>query len=401
MRRVIGIDVTSDFYEEVNSDFGTSFSCNFEIDWVGISSMVDLSNEIIDKYVNWLAFNILSLYHNLSYDFVDRYCHKLNWVIISNRSGLTEEFIERYCDRLNWSSICDKQVLSESFIEKHIEMIDWKRLFSSQILSEEFIERYCDRIGVCGVYNVKKYAYDMICRRQVLSESFIEKHIDVMNMDTVIRYQNLSEEFIEKHFYEFPRCYIIWFQDLSEEFIEKHIYDFELDEVLKSKCLSEDFIERHIGDEDFSWIDVAKHQKLSDNFIKKHSDELSNVLYYLHDNWNYKSVSDKKQAIVDTGLYECYDDYFIAYKAIRINRYSLFTLKYKYETGCVYDSLCDCSDNENSYGLNVGSEYFAINYGDSSSFCYNVVRCKVRYEDVGRVVHGGQKIRCFMIEVLD
>ena len=260
--------------------------------------MVDLSNDIIDKYVNWLAFNILSLYHNLSYDFVDRYCHKLNWMIISNRSGLTEEFIDRYCDRLNWSSICDKQVL-------------------------------------------------------------------------------------------------------SEEFIEKHIYDFELDEVLKSKCLSEYFIERHIGDEDFSWIDVAKHQKLSDNFIKKHSDELSNVLYYLHDNWNYKSVSDKKQAIVDTGLYECYDDYFIAYKAIRINRYSLFNLQYKYEKGCVYDSLCDCSDNENSYGLNVGSECFAINYGDSSSFCYNVVRCKVRYEDVGRVVHDGQKIRCFRIEVLD
>ena len=344
MRRVIGIDVTSDFYEEVNSDFGTSFSCNFEIDWIGIASMVDLSNEIIDKYVNWLSFDTLSLHHNLSYDFVDRYCHKLNWTIISNRSGLTEEFIERYCDRLNWSSICNKQVLSESFIEKHI---------------------------------------------------------DVMNMDTVIRYQNLSEEFIEKHFYEFPRCYIIWFQDLSEEFIEKHICDFELDEVLKSKCLSEDFIERHIDDEDFSWIDVAKHQKLSDTFIKKHSDELSNVLYYLHDNWNYKSVSDKKQAIVDTGLYECYDDYFIAYKAIRINRYSLFTLRYKYETGCVYDSLCDCSDNENSYGLNVGSECFAVNYGDSSSFCYDVVRCKVRYEDVGRVVHDGQKIRCFRIEVLD
>lgn len=35
----------------------------------------------------------------------------------------------------------------------------------------------------------------------------------------------------------------------------------------------------------------------------------------------------KKQQIIDCGLYECYEDYFIAYKAIRNDRYSHYNLE--------------------------------------------------------------------------
>ena len=99
---------------------------------------------------------------------------------------------------------------------------------------------------------------------------------------------------------------------------------------------------------------------------------------------------------MDTGLYECHDDYFIAYKGIRADRYSAYNFQYQYHKGETYETWCDCSPNENGFGFSAWTEKKAREY------CHElVVRVKVRYEDVGRVVHDGGKIRCFKIEILD
>ena len=97
-----------------------------------------------------------------------------------------------------------------------------------------------------------------------------------------------------------------------------------------------------------------------------------------------------------TGLYECHEDYFIAYKGIRSDRYSKYNFLYQYLKGHTYETWCDCSADEDSYGFSAWTEDRARNYCDEL-----VVRVKVRYEDVGRVVHNGGKIRCFKMEILD
>ena len=112
--------------------------------------------------------------------------------------------------------------------------------------------------------------------------------------------------------------------------------------------------------------------------------------------WHYKSVEEKKKAVVDTGLYECHEDYFIAYKGIRSDRYSKYNFQYQYLKGEIYETWCDCSAEENSFGFSAWTESEAKRYCNEL-----VVRVKVRYEDVGRVVHDGGKIRCFKVEVLD
>ena len=99
---------------------------------------------------------------------------------------------------------------------------------------------------------------------------------------------------------------------------------------------------------------------------------------------------------MDTGLYECHDDYFIAYKGIRRDRYSNFNFQYQYLKGETYETWCDCSADESSFGFSAWTEKGARLYCNEL-----VVRVKVRYEDVGRVVHNGGKIRCFKMEVLD
>ena len=99
---------------------------------------------------------------------------------------------------------------------------------------------------------------------------------------------------------------------------------------------------------------------------------------------------------MDTGLYECHEDYLIAYKGIRSDRCSVFTLQYQYLKGKTYETWCDCSADESSFGFSAWTENMARAYCNEL-----VVRVKVRYEDVGRVVHNGGKIRCFKMEILD
>lgn len=163
------------------------------------------------------------------------------------------------------------------------------------------------------------------------------------------------------------------YQKLPEEFIEENKYSL----TLKNVC---------------------QYQKLSKKFIKKYSDMLD--LSLIKDNWIYKSAKEKKCLMIETNKYDCYDDYFIAYKAIRPDRYSLYNFQYKYEKGGVYESWCDCSSNESSFGLSVGTETFAKDYGNSA-LKHIIVRCKVKYEDIGRIVHNGEKVRCLKIEILD
>ena len=156
--------------------------------------------------------------------------------------------------------------------------------------------------------------------------------------------------------------------------------------------LSESFI-REFQDE-VGWYWISKCQKLSNEFIEEFKDRLD--LNSINDSWHYKTTEEKKQAVIDTGLYECHDTYFLAYKGIRSDRYSSFNFQYKYEKGGVYESWCDCSSSESSFGLSVWNE------PNAQLYCGElVVRVKVNYEDVGRVVHDGGKIRCFKIEILD
>ena len=176
---------------------------------------------------------------------------------------------------------------------------------------------------------------------------------------------------------------------MSESFIEKHLNKLNLNNIIKYQKLSKDFINKYKDNFDINYI--IKYQKLSEDFIKNNN-------FYIKDNWLYKDVEFKKEMIKRSALYKCYDDYFIAFKPIRRDRYSLYNFQYKYEPNKVYESNCDCTNKENSFGLNVGSYRYAEKYGTTNII---IVKCKIRYEDVGRLVYCDEKIRCFKIEILE
>ena len=204
--------------------------------------------------------------------------------------------------------------------------------------------------------------------------------------------KNLSESFIRKFQNKVDWYYISELQKLSEDFIRKFQDKVNWRLISEHQKLSEPFIREFQDRVDWYWISVT--QKLSNEFIEEFKYRLD--LNKIKDSWHYKTTEEKKQAVIATGLYECHDTYFLAYKGIRSDRYSKFNFQYKYEKGGTYESWCNCSDDENSFGLSVWDEPNAKEYCDEL-----VVKVKVNYEDVGRVVHNGGKIRCFKIKILE
>ena len=179
---------------------------------------------------------------------------------------------------------------------------------------------------------------------------------------------------------------------LTEDFIREFADNVWWGNISEYQHLSEDFIREFKDRVDWDWI--AKYQRLSKNFIREFKDDI--YMGLIADSWQYKSTEEKKKAVMDTGLYECHKDYFIAYKGIRANRYSRYNFQYQYLKGETYETWCDCSPNKDSFGFSAWTKVGARAYCDEL-----VVRVKIRYDDVGRVVYDGGKIRCFKLEVLD
>jgi hypothetical protein len=259
----------------------------------------------------------------------------VKWYCISKYQNLSEDFIREFKVKMDWYMISEYQKLSEDFIREFRDSVDWVNVSKYQKLSEDFIREFENKVDW---YCISKY--------QKLSEDLIREFKNKVDWYCISNYQKLSEDFIR-------------------EFKDK-----------------------------VDWFNISAYQKLSEDFIREFRDSVG--LNSIANNWIYKDTEFLKRQVENTGLYECHDDYFIGYKGIRSDRYSKYNFQYQYLPGGTYESFCDCSSSENSFGFSVWTEKGAEKYCDEL-----VVKVKVRYEDVGRVVHDGGKIRCRRITILN
>ncbi len=264
----------------------------------------------------------------------------------------------------------------------NLNQVPWWYISKYQHLSEEFIREFKDNVD--WRWGVSLY--------QHLSDGFIREFKDNVGWSLISEYQHLSEDFIR----EFQdKVYWFWiskYQHLSEDFIREFSDRVDWDCISIYQKLSEDFIREFKDNVD--WRYISKHQHLSKDFIREFKEKVD--LELMADNWCYKDKEFLKEQVVNTGLYECYEDYFIAYKGIRSDRYSNFNFHYQYLQNGVYESHCDCSFNEDSFGLSAWTKEKAAEYCDEL-----VVKVRINYEDVGRVVHDSGKIRCRKLMVLE
>ena len=281
-----------------------------------------------------------------------------SWLSLSIHKDLTEDFIREFQDKTNWYWISEYQHLSEDFIREFADNVDWDFVSIHQHLSEDFIREFKNRVDWC-----------FISQYQPLSEGFIREFKGEVDWILISTFQHLSEAFIREFKDDVYWSYISIYQHLSEDFIREF----------------KDWVD---------WRYIYKYQRLSKEFIEEFKDNID--MKWIADSWHYKSTEEKKKAVMDTGLYECHDDYFIAYKGIRSDRYSAYNFQYQYLKGHTYETWCDCSADNDSFGFSAWTEE------DAREYCNElIVRVKIRYEDVGRIVHDGGKVRCFKMEILD
>ena len=279
-------------------------------------------------------------------------------------------------DMVDWSGISCNQKLSEEFIREFKDQVNWTEISFYQKLSEEFIREFKDMVYWSGISIYQK-----------LSEEFIREFKKKVDWYWISIYQKLSEEFIREFKGKVDWAEISIYQKLSEEFIREFKDKVNWSGISKYQKLSEEFI-REFKDM-VAWSRISKYQKLSEEFIREFNLTIDS------DNWLY--WTDKQKIRVIKRYYDIDNEGFIvAWKGIRSDRYSNYNFQFKYEKGQIYEAHCDCTAEENSFGLSAWTKEKASEYCNEL-----VVRVKIHVSDIGRIVHNGGKIRCFKQTFLD
>lgn len=274
---------------------------------------------------------------------------------LSLNKDLTVKYIELCKDKPEaMADVADIVKLDEDVMDKYAEYFDWRILSLHQKMSEDFMRKHASKL-----------CWRHISFAQKLSEEFINEFKDNVDWEYISKYQKLSENFMREN-----KDYIIWdkilyHQKLSKKFLYEHIYKlYKADSAIKAKFIL----------------------------------FLSVCINLFSSNMLYMPTFIKKRKVLKTGLYECFDDYFIAYKGIREDRYSCFNFQYKYLEGEIYECHPDYNDDDlASFGLNAGTKELAEFYCNEL-----IIKCKIRYEDLAFISrYGDGKIRCCKLEVLD
>lgn len=317
--------------------------------------------------------DFLNKQKNLTYVSMDEMT-KDDWTYVTKNYKLSDSEMRQYIQHINFKSLGHFQILTEDFIREFSEMLSWDDITVSQILSEEFMYEFKDKI---------KWMY--IAVSQNLSEKFIRENKSKLFMENVAIRQKMSESLMEEKGLNCPN--ICTYQTLSEDFIEKHKNSVRWNIISKRQKLSEKFILKYRDRLDLYY--VSMYQKLSD--------EALNILGLSkpENNWLYVSNEYKKRQIQSCGLYECHDDYFIAYKSVRRDRFSAYDFKNRYINGSTHEKHADHTDDIISFGLTVGTKHSIRMFCDEFA-----VKCKIYYKDVARIIFCNE-IRVSKIEVLE
>ena len=301
--------------------------------------------------------------------------YKLDLINQFNARGLSEKDIRKklkevYQDLLPkeiegcWYLISRDQILSEDFIREFQNEVNWIIISKQQKLSEEFIREFKDIVD-----------WYLISEHQNLSEDFIREFQNKINWNSIVEIQKLSEDFIwefQNKLKSYWRRFFVY-QELSEGFIRK-------------------FLEKELPQPTYFKQIIGRYQKLSKEFIEEFELEIPDTC------WLYKTPEWKENYIRENTDYPIEDGMIIAYKSARLDRYSCFNFRYKYEVGKEYTSRADHNiDNRDSFGLSAWTKGGALVYYDRGK----LFKVGIKPEDLACVVQNGNKLRATKIKILE
>ena len=271
---------------------------------------------------------------------------------------------------------------------KYEDSIDFEEK-NHEDLMEKFSDKYRElyNIFVEEVFAQDGMVDEDALYEQSIEEKAIEEFKDKVDWGYISIYQKLSEDFIREFKYKVDWDYISEYQKLSQDFIREFKDKVDWGYISVNQKLSEDFI-REFKNKVNRYC-ISKYQKLSEDFIREFKLKIDK------DNWLYKNEEFKKEQIVKSKKYECFKNYFYAYKGVRSDRFSNFNFQYKYLDNKTYESNADFTDEENSFGLSCWTFKEAKNYCNQC-----ILKVKVYYKDVARIIHSNNKIRVTKLKII-
>jgi hypothetical protein len=205
--------------EEMNNSSTYKNYATYRILW-------DFDKTITKEYVEQLK-NSDNNINNINYipwlktttNFVDKHKNKLWWERISYSANLSIDFIERYVDYIDWQGLSINKYINDRFITKHkdrlLKLIGSDKLFFNEKLSMDFVEKNKNNIDwlILSAYNyipkliIDKYMnyihWDSFFQFQKCHICIFNNYIDKVNWESIYSIfsnKTISVEFCQKYY---------------------------------------------------------------------------------------------------------------------------------------------------------------------------------------------------------
>lgn len=428
----------------LSEDFIEKYTRKGLLSWSYVVKYQNLSEEFIEEFIENIDITSVLYYQNVSIEFVERHKHKINWRDLSYQKNYNKELFERYAKYLDWLYISKYWTLSEEFIEEFQDKIEWYYIGKYYEYSVSFIRKHSDRLktAILKTDNLEliRELKDCISFDSInylnFPEDLLIEFKDKVNWLELIKNRKLSERLLDLCNETFnPRDWT-WISDcqrLSENFIRKFQDKVHWGGVCRYQTLSEDFMEEF--SEKIWWGYIIKYQKLSTDFIDKYIEErwdqmffkilpyqkdptaemLSKDAFFLKsykdkflNTWLYKTTEFRKEKVLNSKLYECHEDFFIAEILVDVNKYRPHDFHFQFNKDEIIEIFATQTDEERPKGFEVGlfdnlCKYYFGDVDYEWTDKYYPLRVKVNYENVVHLIERNDYtvIRCEKLQVLD
>jgi len=234
---------------------------------------------LLNKDINQILFDTLSLQDKYNFYkycikdklndeliYIENYFESLHnisrheWIeiIISNEGNLHEDLLHKYKENLDWYIVCIYHKLSEKFILNHREYINWRPVVMHQQITKPILDLYWNDLD-----------WGTVSSSRFMTEELIEKYNEKIDWN-YIKLDNPSDDFLNKY------CDKINWSHITFNNLERYSqYEEHVDWTMISyhEKLPEDFIRKH--QDKLDWNFLSSNQQLSNEFINEFKDKLN------------------------------------------------------------------------------------------------------------------------------
>jgi len=170
--------------EESLKDHLSKFGSMPEADWGYATRAINLSDEFLFENAKNIFWKIICERRTLSEAQIDKFADFLDFDLVSKNQRLTIATIRKYLNKFSFESLSKFQKLPEDFIEEFQNELDWYWVSERQTLSESCIRKFIDKVDMLKISIYQK-----------LPESFIKEFQDKLCIGEILRNQMLTDEY--------------------------------------------------------------------------------------------------------------------------------------------------------------------------------------------------------------